>query len=268
MQALHGLKILVPESRELDLFAAMLEAEGASAVRRPLVRILDLEDSREAERWIEDMIALPFDDLVLLTGDGLRKLVTLSGARRDAFIGALEKTCIVTRGPKPARALREIGLMPTLAAPVPTSQGVLEALAGKSLEGRRIGVQAYPGDGAHPLIAALEARGARVFPITPYRYASDTENAGVAGVIRELAAGAFDLVAFTATPQLDRLFAVAKEEGLVAALAEGLARTPIAAIGPVVRESLRAHGISPAVEPQASFHLKPLVRAIIAWRQE
>ena len=57
MGALAGLKILVPESRELDLFAAMLEAEGAVALRCPLVQILDLEDSSEADTWIDRCIA-------------------------------------------------------------------------------------------------------------------------------------------------------------------------------------------------------------------
>ena len=38
---LHGVTILVPESRELDLFAGMLEAYGARTLRCPLVTILD-----------------------------------------------------------------------------------------------------------------------------------------------------------------------------------------------------------------------------------
>src|ERR1700754_814548 len=164
MTALDRLKILVPESRELDLFVAMLEAEGAIALRCPLVQILDLDDTAEAEKWIAGHIAMPFDDLVLLTGEGLRKLIALSGTRRNEFIGALYKSRIVTRGPKPARALREIGLATSLAAPVPTSDGILQALAHENINGRRIGVQLYPGNGAQPLIDAMQTRGAEVFP--------------------------------------------------------------------------------------------------------
>ena len=48
MGALNKLNILVPESRELDLFAGMLEAHGAKAVRCPLVQIVDLEDDIES----------------------------------------------------------------------------------------------------------------------------------------------------------------------------------------------------------------------------
>ncbi|HEY4078969.1 MAG TPA: uroporphyrinogen-III synthase [Rhizomicrobium sp.] len=266
MAALDGLKILVPESRELDLFAAMLEAEGAAALRCPLVQILDLDDTTEADRWIAWQIATPFDDLVLLTGEGLRKLIALSGTRRNEFIGALEKSRIVTRGPKPARALREIGLITSLAAPVPTSDGVLQSLAHEDLKGRRIGVQLYPGGGARPLVDALQTRGAEVFPVTPYRYADETHTGRIVEIIHALAQGDIDMIAFTATPQVERLMKVAQETGLGPQLAQGLARTPVASIGPVVEETLLQYGTASAIRPKSNFHLKPLVRAIMDWR--
>jgi len=162
---LDGLSILVPESRELDLFAGMLETEGAVAVRCPLVRIIDLEDPADAQAWISDAIAAPFDYTVLLTGEGLRKLLTLAGTRQQELIAALRKTALVVRGPKPVRALREVGLSPSLVAAAPTSQGVLETLAAEKIRGRRIGVQLYPGDGAQPLVTALREMCAEVSPV-------------------------------------------------------------------------------------------------------
>jgi len=265
--ALNGLTILVPESRELDLFAGMLEAQGARAWRCPLIGIADLDDDNQAQAWIARMIAAPFDLTILLTGEGLRRLVSLCGPRQDAFIAALGKSRTVTRGPKPARALREIGLTPGLAAAVPTSQGVLESLAQEPLEGRRIGVQLYPGDGGLPLVEALRGRGAQVFPVTPYRYVTQTESQQVATAIKDLAAGKIGMIAFTSSPQIDRLFAVAKESRLLPELAQGLAKTQIAAIGPVMEQALAVHGLSSAIHPATSFHLKPMINAIVeAWK--
>lgn len=151
--ALEGLNILVPESRELDLFVGMLEAEGAVALRCPLVRILDLEDTAAAEAWIEQLASGMLDDLILLTGEGLRRLLAIaeSRERRPAFMAALGRVRIITRGPKPVRVLHQLGLAPDLAAAIPTSQGVLDALAGESILGRRIGVQLYPEGGAGSL---------------------------------------------------------------------------------------------------------------------
>ncbi len=267
MGALDGLNILVPESRELDLFAGMLEAQGARALRCPLVQIADLEDTTAAEDWIGQMIRAPFDYTVLLTGEGLRKLLAISGRRQPEFLDALKITQTVTRGPKPARALREIGLVPSLSAATPTSQGVFEILEKENLEGCHIGVQLYPGDGALPLVEKLRQRGATVLPVTPYRYMTQTESSQVAQTIGDLAAGKIDMIAFTSTPQIERLFAVAQEFGLETELDKGLARVSIAAIGPVMEGALAARGLASVVRPGTSFHLKPMVKAICeAWR--
>jgi uroporphyrinogen-III synthase len=266
MAALDNLKILVPESRELDLFANMLEEEGAVALRCPLVQIADLADTGQAEDWIGQLIAAPFDFTVLLTGDGLRKLVNLSKDRRNDFIRALAQSRIVTRGPKPVRALREIGLMPTLTASEPTSVGVLDTLKMQNPKGCRIGVQLYPFDGTPPLIEGLLGLGAQVFSVTPYRYAAEAEAEQVVRAIDDLAEGKIDLVAFTSSAQIDRLFAVAGQHDREQQLMKGLAQTPIAAVGPVMEEALKAKGLSSVIHPARNFHLRPLVRAIVAWR--
>src|SRR5260221_11794534 len=89
---LAGCRIVVPESRELDLFAAMLEAEGASTLRCPMVAILDLDDKGPALAWLRPLVEDAFDDLILLTGEGLRPLLAIApgpgwaaaGVRRHA----------------------------------------------------------------------------------------------------------------------------------------------------------------------------------------
>ena len=65
---------------------------------------------------------------------------------------------------------------------------------------------------------------------------------------------------------MERLIAVAYEAGLEAQLREVFKRVRIAAIGPVVEETLRRHGVTNILRPETNFHLKPLVRAIAtAW---
>ena len=46
--ALAGRRIVVPETRELDVLAQMLERHGATAVRCPLVAIRDVDDAAPA----------------------------------------------------------------------------------------------------------------------------------------------------------------------------------------------------------------------------
>ena len=76
--------------------------------------IHDAPDPAPIEAWIRRFIEQPCDDLVLMTGEGLRRLMKV--ARRieveQDFIAALGKSRKFARGPKPGRALREIGLEP------------------------------------------------------------------------------------------------------------------------------------------------------------
>ena len=262
---LEGLKIVVPEGREIDLLTNLLEAEGAIAIRCPLVQILDVEEYAPVDAWTDELLAGKFADLVLFTGEGLRRLAKRADARRqkEEFIAAIGRTRTIIRGPKPVRALRELGLSPTLSAPSPTSQGLLEAFANEDLNGRRVGVQLYPGHGGDGLVNALKEKGAIVATVTPYRYASRTESGAVADVIRKMAAGAFDLIVFTSSPQVERLVEVAHESNLDSTLADGLKRIRVAAIGPVVEDALKPFGIEHMIAPE-DFHLKPLMRAIIA----
>ena len=70
--ALSGRRIALPETRELDRLAHMLEEEGAETLRCPMVAIRDIPDPAPVRDWL---MRLPFDDLVLFTGEGLRRLV-------------------------------------------------------------------------------------------------------------------------------------------------------------------------------------------------
>jgi uroporphyrinogen-III synthase len=67
-----------------------------------------------------------------------------------------------------------------------------------------------------------------------------------------------DAIAFTSTPQVERLFAVAP----AAMVSAALAHTLVAAVGPVVAEALGRHGIKARLMPEESFFLKPLTTAL------
>lgn len=258
---LGGVTVLIPESRELDLFAGMLEAQGAKAFRCPLVTIKDLEDTSAVRAWVLRVTDGAFDDLILQTGEGLRRLVGLADDVRDQFIGAIGRLRIIVRGPKPVRALRDIGLRPAMAPAWPTSEGIIEALAKETLAGRRIALQSYP-DAPRLLEDFLVSRGASVDSIVPYAYASDADDESVARAIMMMARGEVGVAAFTSSPQVRRLVEVAKRLSLQQQLAEGLQRTKIAAVGPLVASALETAGATVAIVPE-NFHLKPMVSEIV-----
>jgi uroporphyrinogen-III synthase len=263
--ALKGRRIVVPETRQLDLLMDMLRARGAIPIACPLVAIRDVADSTPIEHWLHRFIACRCDALVLLTGEGLRRLIGCAeraGVRED-FIAALASPRKFARGPKPVRALREIGLDADVVAPVPTSAGVVDALGGSDLSGRLVGVQLYP-DGDHQLLLGFLAEaGAHVDAIVPYIYASQADDEAVLSIIEQMAAGEIDAIAFTSSPQVRRLFDVAAKAGRSQAARQSLGRTLVAAVGPVVAAELAAFGVHFDIMPaNETYFMKPLVREL------
>lgn len=262
---LAGRTVALPETRELDRLAQMLAEEGAATLRCPLIAIRDVADQRPVEAWLRLLAAGELDDLIFLTGEGLRRLLAAAEriGLRDQVIAGLSRTRKITRGPKPARALHEIGLAADLPAAVPTSQGVIELLGGLDLKGRRVGVQLYGEEPNRPLIACLAQAGAVVQTVAPYVYASASDQAAVVTLIDAMAAGRVDAIAFTSASQVDRLFAVAGEAKREAELGAGLGRVRVAAIGPIVVEALAAHGARIDVVPDKGFVMRRLVNALV-----
>jgi uroporphyrinogen-III synthase len=263
---LAGRTIALPETRELDRLAGILETAGASTVRCPLVAILDAPDPGPVDAWLAELAAGGFDDLIFLTGEGLRRL--LARARllgtEEAVRAALERTRKITRGPKPARALHEIKLSTDLPAVTPTSQGVIDTLAGEDLTGHRIGLQLYGSDPNERLVRFLVGKGATVKTVAPYVYAPASDEDRVADLVARLERGAIDVIAFTSASQVERLFEVARSREIEAALRGGLGRAKVAAIGPIVVAALAERGVTANIVPEQPFVMKRLTAAIVA----
>lgn len=261
-QPLAGRTIAVPESREIEVFAALLERRGARVIRCPLMAIRDAPDWAPVLDWSRRLAAGELDDLILLTGEGLRRILSCierhEPALRPHFVAALQGMRKIVRGPKPAKVLRELGMKPDVAPETPTTDGVIASLQGLSLRGRRMGVQLYGTEPNRRLVEFLESTGATVSTVAPYVYADAADERAVLSLMEQLRAGQLDAIAFTSSAQIERLIAVASEESTRSALASTL----VAAVGPVVAETLRRHGIEARLMPEESFFLKPLTTAL------
>jgi uroporphyrinogen-III synthase len=264
---LNGYRILILETREEAQFSRLLTEQGADIVQCPMFTIHDAPDPKPIEAWIRRFIERPCDDLVLMTGEGLRRLMNVArriGVGRD-FVAAIRKARKFARGPKPGRALREIGLEPQMTTEKPTSEGIAEMLARVDLRGHRVGMQLYPDKDHSVLIGAITAQGAEVDTVFPYVYDAQVADANIVTAIDEMAQGRIDAIALTNLGQVRRLFEVARKRGCEARLREGLARTPIASVGPVVSDELQSHGLRADISPaNGAYFMKPLISAMAA----
>src|SRR5260221_1156546 len=189
-QPLHGRTIALAEGRQLEELAQMLEKEGSTTVRCPLISILDAPDEARVLAWLRELIAGRFGYVVLMTGEGVRRLLGFAdrvGLRADA-IAAFGRTRTVTRGPKPVVALKEIGVAPYKVAAAPTTDGVIATLRAEPLRGQTVGVQLF-GAPNPALEQFLVEAGATVAAVLPYVYAPAADAGRVADLIARMAPG-------------------------------------------------------------------------------
>jgi len=243
-----------------------------------MIAIRDAPDAKPVEAWLGRFANGTCDDLVLMTGEGLRRL--LGFARRTdlepAFLDALRTTRKITRGPKPVRALREIGLNADIPADEPTTEGIIAAMRRHDFGGHHVGVQLYPRNPNRRLMDFIEAAGAVPDPVLPYVYVSEADDARVLDIINGMAGGEFDAIAFTSAPQVRRLRDVARATSRESDLLQGFSRTVVAAVGPIVASELEGLGVQVSITPAGgTLFMRPLVRELVAaltkdglWRRD
>jgi len=264
-QSLTAQVVAIPESRQLDVLADLLINRGAKVLRVPLVSILDAPDQSLVSAWVADFIRNQPDYFVVLTGEGLRRL--LGVARRvgceEAFLESLAKVTKMCRGPKPGRVLRELSIKPDLLGKAPTTEGIIAALDEIVLQDKVVAVQLYGEEPNLRLIDYLHSRGAIVRSVAPYIYAADADEQRVVELIGELVAGNVTMMCFTSQPQLLRLQKVAKAHELEGDLHKALNTIHIAAVGPIVAAQLEAAQIRVSVMPESLFFMKPMVTELV-----
>jgi len=145
-----GLSVVAFESRMAAETAAMIRRRGGVATVAPSMREVALEDNHAAFDFARRLLAGEFDVVIFLTGVGVRELFRVIETRhpRASLVHALGAAVTLARGPKPVKALRDLGLAPTIAVAEPnTWREVLAELAGLAppltLAGKRVALQEY-----------------------------------------------------------------------------------------------------------------------------
>jgi uroporphyrinogen-III synthase len=250
-----GRRVLAFESRRAREIETLIATHGGRPMLAPAMRELPNESDAAARDFAHALVRGEFDAVVFLTGVGVRALVAAADAAgiRDAFVAALARTRIATRGPKPVAALRELQVPIWVNAPEPnTWRELVAAIDGQSgswpVTGRRVAVQEY-GVPNVELLDALRARGAQVTAIQAYRWAMPEDVEPLREAARAVSRGDIDVLIVTSGIQVVHFWRIARELDLDDAVRQRLSRVLIASIGPSASAELRRYGLEPTFEP-------------------
>jgi uroporphyrinogen-III synthase len=242
--------IAILESRGGGQIAALVEKYGGTPVLAPALAEIPEAEPARIEALIRSFAASPPAIFIFQTGVGTRALFDTADSLKltPALLQVLEQAHVVARGPKPAAVLRARKVRIDYLAGEPfTTSEVLSGLRGIGLHGKCAAVQRY-GETNRELQAALEHAGAQVIEIATYRWAVPQNKTPLLNLIDALSRSEADAVMFTSAVQAANLFAVAREAGKEQTLAEGLARTLVASVGPVCTAKLKSLGVRVDVE--------------------
>jgi len=250
-----GLRVVAFESRMAAEVRTMIERRGGVAIVAPAMREVPLEDNHAALDFAERLLAGEFDVVIFMTGVGTRALFAAMETRhqRAALVSALSAIVTVARGPKPIRAMRDLGIEPSIVVAEPnTWREVISALTAQIvLKGKRIAVQEY-GVTNHELTAALEARGGNVTIVPVYRWTLPADRAPLRAALNAIAAAEGDVAIFTSSNQVTNVMQLAEAEGIADDVRRGFAQMAVGSIGPVCSEQIRAYGLGVDFEPDHS----------------
>lgn len=253
-----GLPVVFFESRRAQEMASLIERHGGVPLPAPALREVRSPASPETLAFAEQLASGGVDLVLLLTGVGTRALAEEIAPvlPRDRFAEALGRVRVIARGPKPALALREMGVADFLAVPSPnTFREVLaeldRAFGAGGLAGKRMAVQEY-GVANDALYDGLRERGVHVTPLQVYTWALPEDTAPLRRALATLADGGARIALFTSRAQVENAFLVAAEGGIEERVRAALGRGALASIGPVCSEALRAEKLAPDIEPEHS----------------
>ena len=243
----HHARVLSFESRRAKEIAELIRINGGEPFVAPALREAPLADNQHAFDFADRLYAAEFDMMIFLTGVGARFLARILATRdpEERFVQALRNLAVVVRGPKPTAVLREWNVPIALSVPEPNTWREVLAVVAPRPE-KRVAVQEY-GRTNPELLQGLAAQGRTVSAVAVYQWKLPEDTGPLAAALDDLLAGKFQATLFTTSVQIEHFLEFAGDRRNAAL--EALRRTFIGSIGPDCSETLRTHGLEPAIEP-------------------
>lgn len=256
MKPLAGRKILITRARhQAQSLASALEEKGATVVAIPAIEIIPPDSYDALDAALSN--AKKYQWLVVTSANGAEVLAERIGALKLP-IAALDALKIAAIGPATARALGEIGLhvdeVPKQAVAESLVESLRDQVSGKNvlLVRAKVARDVLPEE--------LRNAGAHVDVVDAYQTVVPATSADDLRLLFAAPSRMPDIVTFTSTSTVTNFFRLLHEAS-VPAWPTAMAA---ASIGPITSQTLRHHGIEPAVEA-TEYTIPGVVNALCRW---
>lgn len=264
--SLTGFRIgVTSDRRSADLIDA-LERRGAEVLHAPVLKIAPIAEDAELVKETRDLIVARPDYLLVTTAYGMRRWIESADAhgQGEDLTEVLEHASIHVRGPKARGAVRAAGFTDDGISEDERTSTLVDSVLEKGVDGSTVAIQMH-GHADLDDIARLEAAGARVITVSPYRWVVPEGSAEkVEKLIDAVVSGGLDVVTFTAAPAVDALWSAAHEQGRYWELVQAFQTNVVAAtVGPVTAQPLQDVGIDPLIPER--FRMGAMIRQIVEY---
>ncbi|GHD06758.1 uroporphyrinogen-III synthase [Zhihengliuella salsuginis] len=264
--SLTGFRIGVTSDRRSEDLIDALERRGAEVLHAPVLKIAPIAEDAELVRETQELIAARPDYLLVTTAYGMRRWVESADAhgQGDELTEVLENASIYVRGPKARGAVRAAGFTDDGISEDERTSTLVDSVLELGVDGRTVAIQMH-GYADLDDIARLQAAGATVLTVSPYRWVVPEGSAEkVEKLIDAVIGGGLDVVTFTAAPAVDALWSAAHERGRYWELVRAFQTNVVAAtVGPVTAQPLQDVGIEPLVPER--FRMGAMIRQVVEY---
>ncbi len=253
-QPLAARRIVITRAAEqAGELADLLRSFGAEVLEFPTIAFRPPESFEALDAALGRVAG--YDWVIFTSVNGVRGFFDrLSFHGRDGGELSGLKVCAIGQATAEALRSRRGGIVADLVPEKFQAEGILEAWAGRDLDGIRI-LLARAAVGREVLPEALRKSGARVDMVTVYR---TVPAEGPPGVRRQIMAGDIDVVTFTSPSTVENFCVLFREEEHARFLDLFVA----AVIGPITRDRIEKLGLTPGIEADP-YTVPALAEAIV-----
>jgi uroporphyrinogen-III synthase len=256
MKPLAGQRILITRARhQAQSLAAALEEKGAAVLAIPVIEIIPPDSYNALDAALRS--GKQYDWLVITSANGAEVLAQRFATLKMS-VAALNHLKIAAIGPATARALREIGLHVDEVPKQSIAESLVESLRDQAAGQNVLLVRAKVARDVLP--EELRKAGARVDVVDAYQTIVPATSADALRLLFAAPSHLPDAVTFTSSSTVTNFFRLLRQAGM----AEWPTAIAAASIGPITSQTLRHHGIEPAVEA-AEYTIPGLIAALCKW---